>query len=143
MLVLSKLSKNTITRAARLVVPTSAAITLAWIVCQLKGYRVASQVDAPWIRAVSVPPGPTLTSAISGLLRNLTLFWHGGTIDYDKTYWTIPFFLKGSMLVYLTLVATVFTRPRGTKLVLLFLYFFAWSGGSGKPFLTPGLRDTD
>ncbi|KAJ5256705.1 hypothetical protein N7478_012809 [Penicillium angulare] len=128
-LVLSKLSRNTITRAGKLVVPTNVGILFSWLVCQLNGYRVASQVDSSWIRVVAAERGPTFSAAILGLYRNLVLFWHGGSSPYDPVYWTIPFFLKGSMLVYLTLMATTFTRPKFTKWLLIFLYCFAWSGG--------------
>ena len=132
-LVLSKLAKNTITRVGKLIAPTNAAIFMTWCVCQLNGFRIASQVDSSWIRVVATAPGPTFRAAISGLFQNLVLFWHGGASPYDPTYWTIPFFLKGSMLVYLTLMATTFTRPKYTKLILVLLYLFAWSGGQGEP----------
>lgn len=129
---LLNLSKSTFTRTGRLVAPTNAALFMGWIVCQLHGYRLAAQTDSFWIRVGAVPPGPTFGSAIWGLLQNLTLFWHGGVGLYDHTYWTIPFFVKGSMLVYLTLLGTTLTQPRYTKLIIIFLYLFAWSGGQGE-----------
>jgi hypothetical protein len=105
---------------------------MVWLVCQLNGFKFASQVDSSWIRGSGTPvPGPTFYDAINGLLRNLILFWHSGGTEYDHTYWTIPFFLKGSMLVYVTLLGTTYTRPKYTKLILIFLYLFAWSGGQG------------
>ncbi|KAJ5772615.1 hypothetical protein N7520_003144 [Penicillium odoratum] len=128
-LVLSKLSKNTIARAGRLVVPTNIAIFMTWLICQLNGFLVASQVDSSWIRVVAAAPGPTLHDAIAGLFRNWVLFWEGGTSPYDPTYWTIPFFLKGSMLVYVTILATTFATPRFTKLLLIFLYSLSWLNG--------------
>lgn len=132
-LVLSNISRNTLSRAARLVVPTNAAICMVWLLCQMNAFRVASLADSSWIRLSGASaPGPTFVAAIAGLLRNLIVFWHNGGSEYDHTYWTIPFFLKGSMLVYLTVSATTFTRPRYTKLILLFLYLFAWSGGQGE-----------
>jgi hypothetical protein len=130
--VLAKLSKNTIIRAARLVVPTNIAVLVVWLVCQLNMFRVASQVDASWIRVVAAAPGPTFRDALIGLFRNWVFFWQNGASPYDPTYWTIPFFLKASLLVYLTLLATTFTTPKFTKLLLISLYFFAWSNGEGK-----------
>ncbi|KAJ5638873.1 hypothetical protein N7528_001263 [Penicillium herquei] len=127
-LVLSKLSKNTIIRAGKLIVPTNAAICLTWLVCQLRGYTLANYAGSNWIRVVSPPPGPTFGAAIKSLGRNLFMFWHEGDSQYDKTYWTIPYFLKGSLLVYLTLLATTFMRPRFSKLLVVFLFCFAWSG---------------
>lgn len=132
--VLSKLSRNTISRAGRLVVPTNIAICLTWLICQLHGYCISSQVDSLWIRVVSPPPGPTIQGAISGLFRNLIIFWHQGESLYERTYWTIPFFVKGSMMVYLTLLATTFTKPEYTKWVLVFLFCYAWSGGQGMSY---------
>ncbi|KAJ5681657.1 uncharacterized protein N7477_001597 [Penicillium maclennaniae] len=126
---LQRLARSTLTRTGRLVVPTNTAILMVWLICQLNGFQIASQVDAGWIRGSGTQsPGPTFFGAIDGLLRNLILFWHSGTTDYDHTYWTIPFFLKGSMLVYTTLLGTTYTRPKYTKLILIFLYLFAWSG---------------
>ncbi|KAJ5953611.1 hypothetical protein N7454_000507, partial [Penicillium verhagenii] len=124
--VLTKLSRNIIIRAGRLVIPTNIAILMVWLVCQLNGFQVASQVDASWIRVVAAAPGPTFRDAIGGLFRNCVLFWTGGISPYDPTYWTIPFFLKGSMLVYLTLMATTLTTTRFTKFLLISLYCFAW-----------------
>ncbi|KAJ5692267.1 hypothetical protein N7462_001690 [Penicillium macrosclerotiorum] len=126
---LSNLSKSTFTRTAKLVAPTNIGVFLAWLVCQLNGYRLASKTDSNWIRGGANTPGPTFGAALNGLFRNLVLFWHSGGSEYDHTYWTIPFFLKGSMLVYLTILATTFTRPISTKIILVFLYLFAWSGG--------------
>ncbi|KAJ5128579.1 hypothetical protein N7448_002296 [Penicillium atrosanguineum] len=127
---LQSLARSTLTRTGRLVMPTTAAVLMVWLICQLNGFRVASQVDAGWIRGSgTTTSGPTFFGAIDGLLRNLILFWHNGVTDYDHTYWTIPFFLKGSMLVYITLLGTTYTQPRHTKLILISLYFFAWSGG--------------
>jgi len=123
------LSKSTFTRAGKLVIPTNAAICFSWLVCQLNLYRVASLIDSSWIRDKAYPPGPTFAKSIIRLLRNLTLFWHAGISEYDPTHWTIPFFLKGSMLVYLVLLATRFTKPKATKFILILLYCWAWSGG--------------
>lgn len=129
---LLNLSKNTFNRTGRLVVPTNVALFMGWVVCQLHGYRLAALTDSFWIRVGAVPPGPTFGTAVGGLLQNLTLFWHGGVGIYDHTYWTIPFFMKGSMLVYLTLLGTSLTQPRYTRLIIIFLYLFAWSGGQGE-----------
>ncbi|KAJ5217944.1 uncharacterized protein N7498_000043 [Penicillium cinerascens] len=127
---LSSLSRNTFTRIGRLIIPTNAAVLMVWFICQLNGFRFASQVDSGWIRGSGTPtPGPTFCGAIDGLLRNLILFWHNGGSEYDHTYWTIPFFLKGSILVYVTLLGTAYTRPKYTKIILIFLYLFSWSGG--------------
>lgn len=131
-LALLNLSRSTFTRTGRLVVPTNVALCIGWVVCQLHGYHLAAQTDSFWIRIGAVPPGPTFGSAVSGLLQNLTLFWHGGVGIYDHTYWTIPFFVKGSMLVYLTLLGTTLTQRRYTKIIIIFLYLFAWSGGQGE-----------
>ncbi|KAJ5657239.1 uncharacterized protein N7484_000888 [Penicillium longicatenatum] len=127
--VLSKLSRNTILRAGRLVVPTNVAILTVWLVCQLNGFRIANQVDSDWVRVVATAPDPTFRDALAGLFRNWVLFWKSGDSPYDRTYWTIPYFLKGSMLVYLTLLATTHTTPRSTKLLLICLYGYSWLNG--------------
>jgi hypothetical protein len=130
--VLTHLSRSTFGRIGRLIVPTNAAILLSWLVCQLNGHRIARVVDSAWIQRVSCAPGPSFGASVDKLLRNLTLFWHNGQSPYDGTHWTIPFFLQGSMLVYLTLLATTFARPRYTKGIIIFLYLFSWAGGQGE-----------
>lgn len=132
--VLTNLSRNTIGRIGKLIVPTNAAILLSWLVCQLNGHRIARVVESAWIQRVSCAPGPSFGASVDKLLRNLTLFWHDGQSPYDGTYWTIPFFLQGSMAVYLTLLATTFARPRYTKGIIIFLYLYSWAGGQCKFF---------
>ncbi|CAI7631232.1 unnamed protein product [Penicillium pancosmium] len=127
--VLTNISRNTIGRIGKLIVPTNAAILSSWLVCQLNGHRIARVVESAWIQRVSCAPGPSFGASVEKLLRNLTLFWHDGQSPYDGTYWTIPFFLQGSMIVYLTLLATTFARPRYTKGIIIFLYLYSWAGG--------------
>jgi hypothetical protein len=132
---LQSLARSTFTRTGRLVVPTNTAALMVWLICQLNGFKIASQVDADWIRGSgTLIPGPTFSDALKGLFRSLVLFWHSNSNDYDHTFWTIPYFLKGSVLVYITLLGTTYTRPNYTKIILILLYFFAWSGGQCESF---------
>jgi hypothetical protein len=130
-LALTNLSKSTFTRIGRLVLPTDVAVAAAWLVSQLNLHRLAGRVDAYWISAGAHEPVTGFLDAVGRLVRNITLFWHFGVSEYDGTFWTIPFFVKGSMLVYIVLLATAMMSPRYKKLALIFLYLYAWSGGQG------------
>ncbi|PGH16691.1 hypothetical protein AJ79_01564 [Helicocarpus griseus UAMH5409] len=125
-LALTNLAKSTFTRSGRLFFPTNVAAAVAWTVCQLGGFNIASRADSPWIRMVSKEPGPTFWEAVKALLVNWTFFWNNGQGPYDPVHWTIVYFLSGSMRIYLTLLATTLVKARWRVVIVLFLYIFCW-----------------
>lgn len=123
---LPSLARSTFTRSGRLVLPTNAAAFTAWLFCQLGAFDLARVADSPWIRAVSRQAGPTPWAALKGLFVNMTLFWKDGGHTYDPTHWTIVFFLRGSMRIYLALLATSFVKTKYRYAIMVFLHCFAW-----------------
>ena len=43
--------------------------------------------------------------------------------------WTLPYLLKASMLVYLTMLATVYVLPKSRMLVYAMMYCYYWKMG--------------
>ena len=125
---LAGLSSSTLRRTGRLVLPTTVATLASWFIAQMGGYRIGKTCDAAWIRDTSPIRLPGLIWPIQSLVNNCFTTWSSGSNVYDPIQWTLPFLLKGSMLVYLTLLATVRTQARYRMLVFVGLYFFSWAG---------------
>ncbi|WEW59794.1 hypothetical protein PRK78_005274 [Emydomyces testavorans] len=126
---LPNLARSAFTRSARLILPTNAAAFTAWLVCQLGGFNLALAADSDWIRSVAKVPSPTAWHAITALFQNMTLFWHNGSGTYDPTHWAIVFFLRGSMRIYLTLLATSLVKTKWRIVIIVLLYLFSWWTG--------------
>ncbi|KMU80556.1 hypothetical protein CISG_02408 [Coccidioides immitis RMSCC 3703] len=123
---LPNVSRSTFTRFGRLILPTNAAAATAWLVCQLGGFNLARVVESDWIRSVARAPGPTPWAAIKALLHNMTMYWHDGSGTYDPTHWAVVYFLRGSMRIYLTLLATSLVKTRWRILIIILLHSFCW-----------------
>lgn len=125
---LSGLASSTLRRTGRLVLPATIATLLSWLLCQVGAFDVGTKCDAAWVRDTSPAPGPGLEGSLRMLASNVYTTWTSGANEYDKNQWTFAFFLKGSMLIYVTLLATVRTQPRYRMLVFLGLYAYSWAG---------------
>ncbi|KKZ59979.1 hypothetical protein EMCG_00821 [[Emmonsia] crescens] len=126
---LVNLARSSFTRSGRLVLPTSIATCIAWLLAQLGAFNMASRIDAHWIRAGAHPPDASFGEALLKLFRALTLFWHSAPSEYDGTHWTLVYFLQGSFRVYLALLAMMLLTTRYWRLVTAFLYVWCWSIG--------------
>ena len=71
--------------------------------------------------------------AFYDLFRNLGTTWLNGANEYDRIQWTLTFLLKGSMMTYLTLFATVYVKPKWRMLICVGLYYFKWNSGDCEP----------
>lgn len=123
---LPHLARSTFMRAGRLILPTNLAALVAWTVCQLGGFNLARVVESDWIRGVARAPGPDVWSAIKALLHNMTFFWHDGSGTYDPTHWAIVYFVRGSMRIYLTLLATSLVQTKWRVVIIVLLHAFCW-----------------
>jgi hypothetical protein len=136
---LSNLAKSTFTRSGRLVVPTSVAIFIAWLLCQLGAFQLAKRTDAEWIRAGGRDPDGPLWNSLVQLARALVLFWNSGAGVYDATHWTLVYFLQGSFRVYLALLATTLATIKYRRYITVFLYLYSWCTGDCE-FISSSLR---
>lgn len=129
---LSGVAKSAFRRTGRFMIPAIISTTLSWLACQFGAYRLAKGVSSNWIRDTSPVPSGSFASAIYDLFYNLGRTWLDGSNDYDKIQWTLTFLLKGSMMTYLTLFATMYVKPRWRMFILCGLYYFKWKSGDGE-----------
>ncbi|KAI5305414.1 hypothetical protein KEM56_004514, partial [Ascosphaera pollenicola] len=94
---LKNLARSTFTRSGRLVVPTTVATLIGWALAEMGVFKMAARSDSWWIQGVAEPPDPTFKASVIHLIKTLVLSWNDGRTDFDKTHWTLVFFLKGSM----------------------------------------------
>ena len=134
---LSSVAKSSFRRTGRFVAPAMIATTCSWLVCQFGGYNVAHIADSAWIRDTSPTASPSFAAAIYDLLKNLGTTWLDGFNSYDRIQWTLTYLLKGSMMTYLTLFATVYVKPKWRFFILAALYYFKFKGGDGKHLDNP------
>ena len=122
------LASSTLRRTGRLVFPTTVATFCSWFIAQMGGYNIGKTCEATWIRDTCPNRIPGIIAPLKSLVNNCFSTWSSGSNAYDPIQWTLPFLLKGSMLVYLTLLATVRTQRRWRMLVFLAMYAFSWAG---------------
>jgi hypothetical protein len=132
---LSGLAKSSFRRSGRLILPTMIVTVLSWLICQLGAYKLAKLVDSDWIQRTAPMQSRSPGEALSSLFNNLVTTWTNGNNDYDKVQWSLTYLLRGSMMVYLTMLATIYVRPKARILITLGLYAFWWRSGDGKTAL--------
>lgn len=129
---LSGVAKSAFRRTGRFILPAMIATVISWLLCQFGGYGLAKGVDAAWIRDTSPLPSGSFARAFIDLWENLIRTWTDGGNKYDMVQWALTFLLKGSMLVYLTIVATAYVQSRYRMLIYAVMYCYYWKFGDGK-----------
>ena len=125
----SGVARASLARAGRLILPTAIATVIAWLCANLRIYHMAQHIDATWIRQRWHKPSASVGEAITDLVQAQVATWTRGWDDYDGTQWTLLHFLRASMLVYMTLVATMLVQPRYRKGVYFLLHAYGWVSG--------------
>ncbi|KAI9797693.1 MAG: hypothetical protein M1833_005354 [Piccolia ochrophora] len=123
---LSTVAKSAIRRTPRLVLPTTIVTIIAWFLTQLGAYKVAKGSDSGFLWFSSPLPSPTYVEAVWGLIRNIIGTWTIGQNDYDHHHWSLFPLLKGSMMVYVALAATVYLKAHVRMIVSFgsYVYFY-------------------
>lgn len=134
---LSSVAKSSFRRTGRFMIPAVIATMCSWLLCQFGGYKVAHVADSAWIRDTSPTPSASFATAFYDLFQNLGTTWLDGFNAYDRIQWTLTYLLKGSMMTYLTLFATVYVKPKWRVFICVGLYWFKWKGGDGEQAYTP------
>ena len=129
---LTGVAKSACRRTSRFMIPAILATTLSWLICQFGGYGLAKNVEAAWIRDTSPLPSTSFAGAFYDLFNNLITTWTDGGNEYDRIQWTLCYLLRGSMLVYLTVVATAYVHSRYRMLIYTILYIYYWRMGDRK-----------
>ena len=84
-------------------------------------------VDCEWmINTGSAAPSNSFLGAIYDLIRAIFSTWAYADNEYDRNQWAMSWFLKGNMVLYVTLLATVKAQPRHRMLIFLALFLYSW-----------------
>ncbi|KAF2396959.1 hypothetical protein EJ06DRAFT_180869 [Trichodelitschia bisporula] len=127
---LAGMASSCFRRASRLVLPTFVATVFAWLICQFGGFRLAAHVDYSWWLVDTSPvPAKTMGAAIHGLFSAIYTTWTTTIDPYDKNQWTMYWIFKGSITLYVVLLATVRAAPYYRMLVFFILLMYSWSFG--------------
>jgi hypothetical protein len=125
------IARSALARSGRLVLPTLIATLFSWFLANTNAYHMTKHVDSTWIRQGWHRQEPTIWAALKSLFRAEVETWTNGWDEYDGTQWTLRLFLEGSMMVYMTMLATILVTPRARKLVFVLLYLYSWASGQG------------
>lgn len=129
---LASLATSAFRRTGRLVFPAAVVTLISWFACQLGAFQLASMADAYWLHTTSPQPSPSWDVAIGDLVRQLISTWVSASNAYDQPQWALMYLFKGSLFVFMTLLATVPTTPNFRILAETVLYFWSWAVGDGK-----------
>lgn len=123
---LVSISKSALRRVPRLVLPAAVATCISFVVCEMGLYAVAKHQDSWWLDVSTPGRVPYLGAALLSLVRSLVETWTNSTNAYDGHQWTMLPLLRGSLWVYVFMVATVYVRPRHRMMASLglWMYFF-------------------
>lgn len=120
------ISRSAFRRVPRLVLPTTIATTLTWFFCQFGVFEVGNRVTGWWLNYTSPSMTPYFGEAVKSLIYHVITTWTRSWNIYDNNQWTLLPLLKGSMLVYMFLVATAYckTRYRMVLELAMFVYYY-------------------
>lgn len=132
---LNSLTTASFRRTGRLFFPAAAVTILAWLATQLGIFELARRSDAYWLATNSPPPSDTWWLAVEDLLAELLGTWVRGENLYDQPQWALLHLFKGSMYVFMFLLATVRVTPRARVISLIALWVWSWASCDGMPHL--------
>lgn len=130
-LALKTLSRTTLARPIRLILPAAAATTVSWFLSEVGAYSMISKINAEWIRNGRKSPDATLYNATTRLVTACVKTWTEGWDEYDGTQWPMVLLLESSILCYVMLLATTYVAPRMRRVLFLAVYWYGWAGGQG------------
>lgn len=112
-------------RTGRLVFPAAAVTVIVWFVTQFGVFNFALNADSFWLRTTGSWPSDTWGIAIDDLIRQLASTWLYGSNAYDQPQWALLSLFKGSLYVYIVLLATVHTSPHFRLFAEAALYIYS------------------
>ncbi|KAI1856951.1 uncharacterized protein JN550_013553 [Neoarthrinium moseri] len=92
----TSISKSALRRIPRLIIPTTLAACIIWVMAQLGFFLVAKHSDCWWCGATAPDQVPRLGDALHSLVYNIITTWTHGRNSYDRNQWTLLPLLKGS-----------------------------------------------
>jgi peptidoglycan/LPS O-acetylase OafA/YrhL len=129
---MKSLSRATLTRPVRLILPAATATMFSWILAEAGAYTMTGKIDAEWIRNGRKYPDKSLLKAIARLVTACIKTWTEGWDEYDGTQWPMVLLLESSILCYITLLATAYVSPRMRRALFVVVFMYGWMGGQGE-----------
>ncbi|CAG8038741.1 unnamed protein product [Penicillium salamii] len=119
------IAKSAFRRPPRLILPATIALVVSWVVAQFGGFIVANRLDCWWCRYAAPDREDSFWKELLRLPMNFLSTWTTGYMAYDDHQWALLPLLLSSMLVYITLSATMFVKFRYRVLIYIgmMLYF--------------------
>ena len=133
---LTSLTTASFRRTGRLFFPAAFVTILAWFATQLGVFELARRSDAYWLATNSPPPSDTWRLAVEDLLAELARTWVNGENLYDQPQWALLHLFKGSMYVFMFLLATVRVTPRARVVLCVGLWWWSWASCDGMFYLS-------
>lgn len=124
---LKSLSQSTFRRTGRLVLPATVVTLINWFCCQLGVFELATKTDAFWIRTTSPRPSVSWFAATEDLIKALISTWVHGENAYDQPQWALLSLFRGSLYVFVMLLATVNTTSQFRLCAEVVLYLWSWA----------------
>lgn len=123
---LSNLASSSFRRTFRLILPSSLATMVAWMICQLGLMERGRTGDAWWLYENTPAPSSSWSQALKALSKALWHTWtFGGSNVFDQPQWTMIYLLQGSMMVFTVLLVVINLNARWRTLMLILFVF--WS----------------
>ena len=126
------IAKSAFRRIPRLVFPTTIATVIIWFLCQCGVYRIAKKTDSAWLSYTSPEITPYFGDAVRTLFFNIIETWVYGRNIYDPNHWNLQPLLKGAMLVYISLFATIYMQPKYRMMTSLAQWVYYYIGNDCK-----------
>ncbi|XDG05073.1 hypothetical protein ABKA04_004688 [Annulohypoxylon sp. FPYF3050] len=124
----TSIAKSALRRVPRLVIPCAFATFLIWIMANLGMFLVAKQSDCWWCGKTAPDRQATAFLSVKHLIQNIVSTWTRGQNAYDGNQWTLLPLLKGSMEVYIFVIATAYIRPQIRMILSLMMFAYFWIG---------------
>lgn len=128
---LENLASSCFRRTSRLVLPSTVATVFAWSLSEVGGYRIGSMIESGWMNNTSPVPSGSVSAAVRSLLKAIFDTWKGKNA-IDRNQWVVPVILKGSLMLYVALLALVRATPGYRMLCFGALFAYSWLNNDGQ-----------
>lgn len=131
------IAKSAFRRIPRIFLPTTIATCITWFFCQFGVFQVAKNTDSAWLSYHGPSMTPYFGDAIRSLLFNVIETWVHGRNMYDANHWNLQPLVKGSMLVYISISATIYMQPKYRMMTSLAQWVYYYISGDCKSPISP------
>lgn len=95
-------------------------------------FQVARNCESVWLVITGPNLDKTWYEAVVSLFKETMYTWTEHHNNYDANQWTLQPLLKGSMMVYILILGTVYCRQEIRMAISLCFFFYFFFAGEGK-----------